>query len=261
MRAYFISTFTLLTACSEPKPSKEVVENSGNAEKPDPDQTGGDSGSTRDDYFDPAYLSIIAEFGWDSSTRSLVDVNTSTGPSSAHILLQYGDEDWAQDEFSPSSEHYCVVEIPFTQSALTSWVIGSSSYWAGFDYISADGLFTDCNLGDGVYDFDPNIWGDEPFSELPSYGWGMGVWEGPPDLASIYEGTGLETNVFGGTIPNSMLPYGEDDYVAVARQIDSEYNVVVEDDSVIFLPSNSINLGGNIASGWYLLLGGTWTFE
>lgn len=259
MRRFFWGAIALLVSCSSPADLGSSKDD-GDDDDDDTTDVSGDSTPDGPSYFEPAFINVIGEFGWDSSSRTLIDVQTSSGAAPSHILLQYGSAEWEADDFSATSEHYCIVEVPFTSSVPAAWVSASPTYWMGFDYDPADGALTNCNLGDGLYDFDPAVWGTDPFSDIITYGWGMGISEINPELAAPYAGSPYESNVFGGVIPNTMFPYGEEDYVAVARQIDASFTVVLDGSSVVYLDNEAIYFGDNIATGWYLLVSnGLWT--
>lgn len=263
MRGGIAGALICLAACSGSPEQTSKPEPADTTPDASEDNTAVDSSPREPEYFEASLLVVTADFGWDSEARSLVDVNTSTGAIPSAVVLRYGSPEWEADGFDSNSEHYCVVLIPFTQSQPAIWVNVSASYWIGFDYNSADGLSTNCDRGDGLYDFDPALWGDDPISPLVGYGWGLGVGELNPEFASVYSGSPYESMVFGGIIPSTLLPpEADDDYVAFALQIDAEYDVITEDGLAVPLDRSAINLGGNIASAWYRLNGPTvWGFE
>jgi hypothetical protein len=253
-------------ACSGPTDDKDL---------PDTDETDGDDDTNEDsglptdsapegpEYFEPEYFIVEAEFGWDSTTRQLVSVGTPYGDFPPIIRAMYGSVAWEADGFTYDSEHYCQVQLPLTQPAPSPRFLADPDAWMGFDYNSADGLATDCNLGDGLYDFDPAAWGEDPIGELLAWEWGVGVGVILPDVATQWAGEEVEANVFGGIILNNALPYGHDEYTALNREIDASFQVILDDElRYTFLPASEIFLGDNIATGWYTIFyGGVWSFE
>jgi hypothetical protein len=216
------------------------------------------------DFFEPAFLIVEAEFGWDSTTRQLVDVGSPYGTFAPIIRIMHGSAEWQADEFDFGSEFYCEAQLFITQSTMSTRFAADPNAWLGFDYNTADGIATDCNLGDGVYDFDPAVWGEDPIGALAAAEWGVGVGEIVPAVYSGWVGGGYETNVFGGIILNSALPYGHNEYAAFNREIDASFSVILDEDlNYTLLPNTSINLGdNNIATGWYLIIGGgVWTIQ
>lgn len=245
----------LAVACSGPGKDPDTGgTDTDDTEEPDPnDEPTGDSAPDGPAFFEPAFLHVSGEFGWDAANASLVDVGTPYGAFPSRIILRYGDAAWQADSFGLDSDHYCVVEIPLTQSARAPWVNGSASYWYGFEADPNEGVFSDCNTGDGVYDLDPAAWGENFPADLAERSWGLGVGEINAEWAEYFLDGDYEAYAFGGILPNNYLPYGEEDYFALARTIDANFNVVLDGNSFVFLESTAIFQTTNIATAWYVI--------
>jgi hypothetical protein len=254
-------------ACSGPTDDKDLTDTDDTQDDDDvTEETGTPPESTPEgpEFFEPAFFIVESEFGWDSTTRQLVDISTPYGSFVPIIRLLYGSAGWEAEQFTFDSDNYCEAQLLLTQSTASPRFQDDPAAWLGFDLPADAAIATDCNLGDGQYDFDPDIWGPDPIGDLLTREWGVGVGEIVPSVYDQWAGGDYADSVFGGIILNTELPYGHNEYSAFNREIDASFAVILDEDlQYSLLPSTSISLGDdNIATGWYLIIGGgVWSFQ
>lgn len=227
----------------------------------------GETGETGGDFFVPAGMAVSATFGWDQDSQSFVDAISDGTPIPSGVYIQLGDEEWATSAAAGGAS--CYVVIPVTSPVpVPDWVSSDPliAFGAAADPAAA---FTSCNEANG-FPLDPASGNEADFVAFwASSEWGVGVGQlrdeaDVPDMEALAQAAadGFVTdlaNVFGGTIHNTFLtsPQGDQYYVALANEIDADYNILPT-----FISGNAIAVpGGGVATGSYNIVTNVfWTF-
>jgi hypothetical protein len=207
--------------------------------------------------FPAKYIYVSAQFGWDAANFELVDPALYGTPLLSSISWLIYTEKFASlgYDFSQTAE-YCYIDLLFPAGAAApgTMALADATAYTGFDHSGdAQDFASNCTPEDGH-----NI-GDLFGTDQATYildaldtPWGVGI--GELDT----EGVTIADVDLGGRVYNMFEYFGagiEDDwFYANAVEIDpSTYDVVVENNDYVDIPSEDVWDGANLATGLYFI--------
>ena len=144
--------------------------------------------------------------------------------------------------------------LTLTSSTLASWASGDPTVYFGVDYTGGTGsALTNCNTP-GL-ELDPAIFGTDVIDTLVTQigGWGAGIGDFGPQFYGYGTNPGTFADFVGARINATPGFIESDAFYAQPVEIDpTTFEAQLDTSGVpITISPASVDLGGNIATGWY----------
>lgn len=224
-------------------------------EPPDLDATETcDSGCDPSPWFDVAYLTWHAYFGFEPATGEVVPVWTPYGAIEPAVDVLLGEPRWEKSGFDiGQTDAWCLVQMPLTQGARPGWM--PATMWHGVGYTADEPLGT---CGTPGYELDPEVWTEDPvqaLAEMPG-SWGVGVGNLSPDAQAIISSAVAPEDVpyiFGGVLGVPLLTTGLDyDVYALGFVLDENDAVHLGDDGTLDAwLAEDVQRNGTVVAAFY----------